>query len=420
MRYHVPMRRAALLAALLAASGCGLSSFPRRIKAPVVADYSVEDPQFQRSLGQLVDAPPLSGNRVTPLVDGGPIFAAMLESIAGAKRSIDLEMYLFKSGRVGDRFVAALTERAKAGVPVRVIVDAVGSYHLNGRDRRRLRKAGVRLSFFHPLLTFHLSHLDRRTHRKLLIIDGRVAYTGGVGINDKWLGPLDLKHWHDTQYRVEGPVVAQLQGVFAAHWLELNHEVLEGDAYFPALEPAGGMSAQAIASGAGAGVERTRLAYLFSIAAARKSIRIGANVFSPDKLLIDALVKAMRRGVPVEIIVSAKSNIMLVEEASRRRWRRLIEAGATLYEYRPALYHCKIFVVDGVWTIVGSTNLDERSFRLNEEADLGVMDAGFAAQVNAILDADKAASTELTLTMLRRQRLRDWFDRIVGVFRPEL
>ncbi len=265
---------------------------------------------------------------------------------------------------------------------------------------------------YHPLRWYSVGRLNNRTHRKLLIVDGTVGFTGGVGIADQWLGHAqDPEHWRDSHFRLEGPAVAQMQAAFMDNWMETCSEVLHGEEYFPPLETVGPHIAQLFKSSADDASESVRLMYLLSIASATKSVRIANAYFVPDALAVSSLVAAQRRGVRVEIIVpSSRTDAKVVRRASRSLWGPLLEAGIAIHEYQPTMYHVKVVVVDDVWTSVGSTNFDNRSFRLNDEANLNVLDAEFAAGQAAQFEADKARARRITL---EEWRGRPWRERAV-------
>jgi cardiolipin synthase len=411
-------RRALALTALLALEpGCAWRHREKRIREPVIADYPAASPAFSRSAGQMLGAPLVAGNSVVELKNGDAIFASMVEAIRGAKRTITMEKYIWSSGEVSDLFVDALCERAKAGVRVLVIVDRLGGIALKKRDRERMLRAGVELEIYNTSLI----NLNHRTHRKILVVDGRVGFAGGVCVSDDWKGNAEPPHWRETHVRVEGPVVRQMQAVFADNWMQVRSEALHGDAFFPDIPEAGTMTAQFIKTGPREGAENARLSFLLSIAAARKNIRIAHAYFLPDTLMIDTLLEARRRGVHVEVIVPGKIDNILVQKAARPRWKKLLEAGVEFHEYRKTLYHCKIMVVDDRWSMVGSVNIDERSMKLNDEANLNVLDEAFAAKLIASFEADKAVSSRLTARDLKRGGLLGRFmNHVAGLFRPLL
>jgi cardiolipin synthase A/B len=368
----------------------------RKVKEEIKPKFAVGDPEFTRTINQLFGPPLLGGNSVTPLRNGCEIFPAMLRAIGSAKRSITLENFVWTEGHVTNQFAEALAERARAGVKVHVLQDALGCSCLRGCSMQTLRNSPVELEIFR---LYGITQINQRTHRKLLIIDGQVGFTGGVGISDDWDGNGDKSHiWRDMQYRIEGPVVGQLQQAFQENWMETRACVLLGDDYFPEIKPAGTQRCQAFKSSATEGADSARVMLMLSIAAARRSIRIANAYFLPDDLIIQTIVDALGRGVDIEVIVPGeKTDQHLVRKVARHRWAKMIRAGARFYEYQPCRFHCKYLVVDECWSSVGSANIDDRSLRLNEEANLNVLDSDFAQQHLRIFEEDKAQSRQITL-----------------------
>lgn len=381
--------------------------------------YSLEDAQFKRVLGSLLGPPIVGGNDVQTLRNGDEIFPAMLAAIRAARHDIDFETYVYWQGQIGRDVADAIAERARAGVQAHVLLDWVGSQRMDKAALDTMRQAGARVEVYHPLRWYTLARMNNRTHRKLLIVDGTVAFTGGVGIAEEWTGHAqDPQHWRDTHFRIEGPVVAQMQAAFLDNWIKVTGEIYHGPQYFPALAPAGSMDAQVFLSSASGGSESMELMYLLAITAAKKSILLEAAYFIPDDLTAEALVAALQRGVEVRVIVPGPVNDASVTRyASRGTWGPLLKAGAKIYEYQPTMFHCKVLVVDEQLASVGSTNFDERSFRLNDEASLNVYDAGFAQQQARIFEADRAQSHEYTLAMWTQrtwhERLREWASSLV-------
>jgi cardiolipin synthase len=288
---------------------------------------------------------------------------------------------------------------------VHFLQDAVGCDCIYGDELTLMKDAGVEVEIFR---FFHLQ-FNERTHRKLLIVDGKLAFIGGVGLSDQWLGNgVGAGRWRDTQYRVEGHVVAQMQQAFMDNWTRTRGCLLHGDDYFPELQRRGELRCQAFKSSSSEGADSARLMYLYSIGSARKSIRIANAYFIPDDLLMDTLCRATDRGVSVEVITAGPLiDRRIVRFVGRSRWRRMLECGVRFYEYNPARYHCKYMIVDSVWTCVGSCNFDNRSLRLNEEANLNVFDATFAAEHTAVFERDKALSQEVTFDEWRRRPLEE-------------
>ena len=370
----------------------------KSIREPLEVPYAVEDEQFVRTMGQLLPPAIVPGNRVTPLINGKEIFPAMLAAIRSAKRTITMETFIYWSGMIGDEFTHALVERARAGVRCHVLLDWLGSNKIDPRSPEMMRRAGIQVDRFHRHW-WRLPRLNNRTHRKLLVVDGRIGFTGGVGIADEWLGDAeDPCHWRDNHYRIEGPVVAQLQCAFTDNWLKSQHVVLHDEGYFPRLDPVGDLSCQVFQSSPDEGSESMRLMYLLAISAARKSVRISTAYFVPDDLSIETLVRARRRGVAVDIIVPGPHiDVQIVQHASRARWGDLLRAGIRIHEYQPTMYHTKAMMVDDLWTSIGSTNFDNRSFRLNDEANLNIYDHAFALQQAEWFERDKTRAREMTL-----------------------
>lgn len=377
----------------------------KQIHHKLAHEFPVEHPQFLRSMGNLLGAGLLPGNRVQALQNGVQIFPAMLEAIRGARETITFETYIYWSGEIGRDFSEALSERARAGVKVHVMLDWAGSAKMEVRYLEALKAAGVTVEKFHPLRWYTLTRLNNRTHRKLLVVDGRIGFTGGVGIADQWQGDADSKeHWRDSHFRIEGPVVAQMQAAFTDNWIKTRGEVLCGGTYFPELQPVGGSLAQVFKSSRGEGSESVRLMYLLSITAAIRHIRLQSAYFVPDELAIAAFVTARQRGVRIELIVPGPNmDAKLVQGASRARWGALLDAGVEIHEYQPTMYHCKVLIVDDVWVSVGSTNFDDRSFRLNNESNLNIYDAAFAREQVQVFEDDKRKSRLMTRAELQNR-----------------
>ncbi|HEX5754997.1 MAG TPA: phospholipase D-like domain-containing protein [Arenimonas sp.] len=353
--------------------------------------YSVSDSQFRREMSVLMGPAILRGNHVTALQNGVEIFPAMLRAIASAQTSITFETFIYWSGETGEAFSQALSERARAGVPVNVIIDWVGSTSMDQSLLDAMEAAGVRLHRYRPLRWYNLGRMNNRTHRKLLVIDGRVGFTGGVGIADQWAGNAgDPEHWRDTHFRIEGPVVAQFQAAFNDNWIKITGYVLNGPGYFPALamEEEGVEAHMFVASPSG-GSESMHLMYLLAIAASEATIDLAASYFVPDELLIEALVAACDRGVRVRILVPGPHlDALAVKIASKADWGRLLQAGAEIHIYQPTMLHTKLLVIDAEFVSVGSTNFDIRSIQLNDEASLNIYSRDFAEKMTAVFEDD--------------------------------
>ena len=386
----------------------------KAIRKQIECSYAASDPAFRQSIGHLVSAPFLEGNKVTTLINGDEIFPAQLEAIRGAKKTITLENFIFRSGKLSAQFVPLLIEKARSGVKVHVIMDSMGCSKLEQSELDELERGGVQFVKYNRTEWHKLLRVNHRDHRKILVVDGTVGFTGGACLADEWLGNADSKKlWRDTHFRVEGPAVAQLQGIFMDNWIQTQHEVMHGPEYFPVLPRAGDTFARSYKTGPDDGIESARLVYLYSIAAARKSIRIAHSYFVPDNLTIETLLAARERGVKIEIITPGIIDANVVRRASRARWDELIEAGVEFYEYQPSLFHCKIMIVDDVWATMGTVNFDNRSFRINDENTLEVWDKDFAAAQIKVFEADKAKSRHITVGEYKR---RPWYVKVAENF----
>ena len=383
----------------------------KQIERQLTRQYDTRDPQFRRSLGVLLGPPILEGNKVEALINGDQIFPAMLAAIREAKETITFETYIYWSESIGNEFSQALSERARAGVKVHLMLDFMGSMKMDNKLVDEMKKAGVQVQRYHKPVWWKLARMNNRTHRKLLVIDGKIGFTGGVGIADQWRGNAqDENHWRDSHFRVEGPVVGQIQAVFNDNWTKATGVVLDGPDYFPELTPKGTMPAQMFSSSPTGGSESMHLMYLMAITAARHTIDLSAAYFVPDDLTIRTLIAAAKRGVRVRLITPGPIiDSDLVKAASRDRWPELLDAGVQIAEYKPTMYHVKTLIVDKLLVSVGSTNFDNRSFSINDEANLNVMDEGFAQQMSEIYEADWARATPVTEHKFAQ---RPWYQRV--------
>ncbi|MEO6486868.1 MAG: cardiolipin synthase [Thermoanaerobaculia bacterium] len=390
--------------------------YPHRTLLPIVRrrlpmryhmrhQFGVRDPAFLQTMLALTGAPLTAGNAVTILKNGVQIFPAMLTAIRNARKTINLEFYIYWDGGIGRQFAEALAERARGGVQVKVILDAVGSAQMSENLIDFMRRNGIDVEWYHPLRWYTISRLNHRTHRKLLIVDGEIGFSGGIGIADDWLGDADSKdHWRETVIRVEGPVVTQMQSAFMDNWIKSRGELLTGLDYFPDVGPRGTHLAQVIKSSPSEGSSTVKLLYVISIVSAQRSIYINNAYFVPDPDTRRALEGAVRRGVDVRLVVPGEhTDVHIARHAGRWNYEMLLRRGIRIFEYAPTMMHAKTMVVDGIWTTVGSSNFDDRSFRLNDEVNVNVYDEAIAAQMEAMFFADMAQSREITL--------RKWFRR---------
>jgi cardiolipin synthase len=413
------MRRWIFAWLALACVGARVQAVEKIIRTQIETDYAVTDPAFRETISHHLHDPLVPGNKIKELINGVEIFPAMLEAIRKATNTITFENFIWRSGELSDQFIEALSERARAGVKVNCIVDSFGAFKFKHSDRKKLRESGVELKIFNQMYPWNCWTWNHRTHRKILVVDGSLGFIGGICIADEWLGnATEHTHWRDTEFRVEGPVVGEMQGVFMDNWMRCTSKVLHGPDYFPQLESKGDSLAQCFKAGPDDGAENARLLYLYSIAAARKSIRLSHSYFVPDNLAVDALVAAAKRGVQIEIITPGIIDWNMVRRAARSRWDALMIAGVQFYEYDPARYHCKQMIVDDVWVTLGSINFDDRSFRINGESNLNIYDPIFAARQIKIFEEDKAQSTRISH---REFKHRPWYIRCVenicGLFR---
>ena len=385
--------------------------------------YSTASPDFERALGSLLGPGIVGGNAVTELLNGDQIFPPMLAAIQGAKKSITFETYIYWSGDIGKQFADALSERARAGVRVHVLLDWVGSANMDESYLTEMKEAGVQIEKFHKPHWYNLARLNNRTHRKLLVVDGQVGFTGGVGIAPHWMGNAqDPDHWRDSHYLVRGPVVAQMQATFLDNWLKVTGKVLHGALYFPPIAPAGAQKAQMFSSSPSSGSESMQLMYHLAITAAERSIDLSVAYFVPDELTQKHLMDALARGVRVRFITPGEhTDTETVKAASRATWGPLLQAGALIYEYQPTMYHCKVMIVDQLLVSVGSTNFDNRSFRLNDEANLNVYDAAFARRQTEVFEDDLKRSRRVTYEEWLNRPLREKaHEKLTGWLRSQL
>jgi cardiolipin synthase len=352
--------------------------------------FRVSDPEFFASAHALGVPVPVKGNKIELLNNGDQIFPALLGAIKSAKKSVNFETFLFHSGEVGNQFRDAFCERAQAGVIVRILLDGVGSgTKLNDEDVEKMKQAGCQFAYYHPTRSWRIDRTNRRSHRRILVVDGTLGFAGGVGFADEWLGNGDAEnHWRDVHARIEGPLVGQLQGAFQQHWLKETGQALSGAAEFPELAPAGDLTAQVTASHSFA-IAPLPLVQAVAIAAAEKSVFITNAYCTPNKDQVELLKRAVQRGVDVRLLVPGKHNDQPVTKvAGRNAYGKLLECGVKIFEYEPAMIHTKTMVVDSLFSMFGSSNLDARSAALNEELDVTVHNAAFGKLMTETFEND--------------------------------
>ena len=383
----------------------------KKIEQRLERMYSMDSPQFAIELSSMLGPPLVGGNRITALLNGDEIFPPMLEAIRSARHTVNFESYIYWSGEIGKQFADALAAQAKHGVQVNVLLDWMGSAKMDASLIEELKRSGVQVYRYHAPNWYDIGRLNNRTHRKLLVVDGEIGFTGGVGIAPTWTGhSQDPDHWRDSHYKVEGPVVSQMQAVFLDNWIKVSGEALHGPGYFSKLAPVGSFKAQMFSSSPTGGSESMELMYLLAITAAAKTIDLSAAYFVPDDLSFNALIAAVKRGVRLRIIVPGKHiDSETVRLASKAKWGDLLAAGAQISEFAPTMYHCKVMIVDGLLVSVGSTNFDNRSMRLNDEATLNVLDADFARAQEAVFENDLTRSVPITYEQWRN---RPWTEKV--------
>ncbi len=393
------------------------SELPYQVKEP--NDCPLDSPEFCMLLAFLTEAKLLHGNRVEVLTDGPCFYEAELAAIASAQESINLEAYIFHRGEVSKRFVDALAERAAAGVKVRLTLDYIGSFSTIDSYLRKLTKAGGQAAWYHPARLNWVLQLNNRTHRELLIVDGKTAFIGGAGIGDWWYrdGIKGKRRWRDMMMRVEGPSVAALQAVFAQNWLRVAGEVLTGDAYFQFPPETDGTPALVVGSTPAAGATQARILFQLLISSARKCIYISSPYFLPDRSARHAIIEAAReRHVEVKILTPGDNNDeRLTRASSRNLYGSLLKHGIQIYEYLPAMNHTKALMVDDCWVIVGSTNFDYRSFTINDEVNLALLDPAATRRVVQDFEHDLSNSKAITYEDWSKKSRFRMADRILSL-----
>ena len=353
------------------------------------------------------------GNRIEILTNGSVFYPAMLDAIRAARETVNMECYIFRKGEVGDRFIQALAERGRAGVRVMLVLDAIGSLGAFRRAAEPLRAAGCHVEPYQPIKWFRLGRLNNRTHRELLVVDGRIAFVGGAGVADWWAHSSHGKPpWRDMMARIEGPVVADVQGIAAENWLECCGEILTGSETYKPRARAGSTPAFAISSSPADRATVSRVLFQALIEGANKSVRISTPYFLPDKAFRQAFVRTVTRGVEVRVVVPGpRTDQRWVRVASRRMYGQLLEAGVRIFEYDPGMTHVKALVVDDLWSAIGTTNLDNRSFEHNDEMNLAARDPALAARISVDFEADLRQSHEVTLDSWRRRPI---LEKVIG------
>lgn len=385
--------------------------------------FTVSDPAFFGSAHAIADPVPIGGNKITLLHNGIGIFPPMLEAIKGAQKTINFEAYIFHSGTIGEQFIEAFCERARAGVKVRILLDGVGSgLGLKNSDVDRMKEAGCLVDYYHPARNIRIDRINRRTHRRVMVVDGKVGFTGGVGFGDEWQGNADAKdHWREVHGMLEGPVVAKLQTAFQQHWLDTTEELLSGPDHFPPLPPAGPLMAQVVTSRAFTAAPLPVLQAV-AVASAEKTIYITNPYCTPTDDMVHLLAEATKRGVEVKLIIPGRINDQpATKSAGTQSYGKLLEAGVKIYQYGPTMVHSKTMVVDGRFSIFGTSNLDPRSSQINEEIDVTIYDQGFGEAMDRIFQEDLRQCKPYTMEDFEARTLKDRFMEWITIpFRSQL
>lgn len=389
------------------------SCFHRSLDSSVGKDISISNPGFSDSIAKTAQTPWTEGNKIETLVNGDAFYPEMLQAIQDAKHSITFETFAYVPGQVATDFTNALVLKAQEGVQIHVILDAIGSADLGTSHLKPMRYHGIEVYFYQPYLTLNTKAMNNRTHRKILITDGRVAFTGGAGFANSWLGNArDESEWRDTQYRIEGPAVAQLQQCFNENWKKLNGKALNGPLYFPTHSSKGPFRAHFVTDSPENHRHPIAHSMLAVINAAEKSLVMEQSYFVPNRIFREALVRAAKRGVRIHIIVpSEKIDSKPTRHASQNHWAKLLRAGIRLYQFDPTMMHAKLLVADDRFTITGSANLDDRSFFINDEVNLHVDSSSFAREQTAVFQRDLERCREITLANLT-SLLAPWHQRL--------
>jgi cardiolipin synthase len=374
-------------------------------------DYTVgfeSDPgseSFVEWSAGFLNGPIFRGGEVTLLQNGDAFFPAILNAIKSARDNINFEVYIFEPDEIGRQFIDAFKERARAGVEVRLLLDGFGGMKMTKRYRDELGQTGVKISRFRPLSLRSLVRFFKRTHRRAIVIDGQVGFTGGAAVSAKWKGNVSNEHeWRDSMTRVTGPLVAGIQSAFASNWVYCCGEVIAGPRFFPRLDQGEGPCSLSVVSSPSDALQPIRLLFWLSFINARKRLWICNSYFIPDHRLRVAVIERARAGVDVRILVPGNhTDALPVQAAGRSYYEELLAEGVRIFEYQPAMMHAKTVVVDGTWSVVGSANLDERSMELNEENVLGISDQNFARAVEEGVAADLERSREIHLEEWRRR-----------------
>ena len=395
------------------AIGTGVMAFIAHLIAPrefspqygLDHEFSVDSDEFCSSIVGATGVPYLRGNRLEIFNNGDEFYPVMLQAIREAKHSVTVEAYIYWAGETGQKFAQALADKSRQGIKVKLLLDAIGAASIGEEILQTLKAGGCQIAWFNPIRWYSLGRFNNRTHRKSLLIDGCIAFTGGAGIADHWWGNAqDPEHWRDIQIRLEGPAVLPLQTGFAQNWLETTGELVTGFEFYPPPKEVGSVELQTILSSPETGASSVRIMYYFGIVCSRRLIYIASPYFVPDQAAIDTLTEAKKRGVDVKIMVSGIYNDnSMVRRSATRLYGQLLEGGVEVYEYNRTMLHHKIMVVDGVWATVGTTNFDNRSFAHNEENNVCFFDPPSVQKLRSTFEEDLHQCERITIVTWRRR-----------------
>jgi cardiolipin synthase len=385
-----------------------------------VPQIVVGEPNFFRTIEAHTDAPIVGGNRIEVLLNGNETFPAILRDIKSAKATITFAQYLYEDGSIARELAEAFAERCRAGVEVDILLDSHGSAKAPSEIIAIMKEGGCQVEYFRRIeaegiiFPWKLLRYNYRSHRRVLVIDGHIGFTGGYGISEGWTGDgRTPEHWRDTNVRIEGPLVKFLQAAFAESWLETTGIAIGGDGYFPRLDRVGNMTGQIVKSSPTAGSFQNYMLFLLSINSAKKSIFITNPYFIPDDVMTEALVKAAARGVRVIVLVPGEADSELTYSTSRGHYGPLLVGGVKIYEYKASLLHAKTIVVDGIWSTIGSTNFDNRSFALNQEVNLTIYDSSIAHRLEQIFQEDLKYSQSISYDQWQSRGI---WERLIELF----
>ena len=412
---NASMKPLSWLLAILLLGSCG-----KVLAVKQVPDVTVGAATFLRTIEAHTDAAVTHGNRIDVLLNGDETFPVMLDEIRKAQSTITFAQYFYEAGSIARDLAQAFAERCRAGVKAEILLDRHGSGNVPSEIIATMKDAGCHVEYFRRvdatgiIFPWKLLRYNYRNHRRVLVIDGRVGFTGGYGISEAWTGNgRTPEHWRDTNARIEGPVVRFLQAAFAESWLETTGIAIGGDGYFPQLEPSGKLTAQIVKSSPTGGSFQSYMLFLLSINSARQSVLITNPYFIPDSVMTDALIKAARRGVRVVVLTPGKIDNQFTYTASRSHYGTLLLGGVKVFEYQASLMHAKTIVVDGIWATIGSTNFDNRSFALNQEINVTIYDQATARKLEQIFNDDLKHSKEITYEAWQSRGI---FERLFDLF----